>query len=131
MPAAIPSILIIFMELVSNYRVAHRLSFVVSKAISNSGRMKLGYGPFEAVAPVLVAAEHVKAREARAEQHVSPRLGGRGSAANRFVERVAHRVGDAARLECRGKRRAGLADEQGVRNPRSDPSGEASQVAPF
>src|ERR1017187_1203494 len=77
MPAAIPSILIIFMELVSNYRVAHRLSFVVSKAISNSGRMKLGYGPFEAVAPVLVAAEHVKAREARAEQHVSPRLGRR------------------------------------------------------
>src|ERR1017187_9785410 len=114
-----------------NYRVDVRLSLVVSKAISNSGRMKLGDGPFESVAAVLVVAEHVKAGEAGAEQHVSPGMSGPGCGANRVLEAVAHRVGDAARPESRRTHRTGFADEKGVRHARGDSADEGPQAAPL
>src|SRR5271170_2723323 len=94
-PAAIPSILMIFMAGASNYPVGVRLSFAVSKAISNSGGPQFGDGLLEAVAAVPVVAKHVEAGEPRAEKDVA--TGGRGprGSSNGLVEARAFRMGNA------------------------------------
>src|ERR1700690_128454 len=112
----------------SIHRANVRLSFAVSKAMSNSGRAQLGYGLLEAVTAVLVVAEHVKAREARAENDIAP--GGRGTRrqANRLVDARALRMGNPALLEGRREGRAGLPDEDRVGDARGYPAHKPREV---
>src|SRR5664280_346411 len=128
MPATMPRIFKIFMGGAECWIMGRSAADWLLK---NGGFAEAGHQSFKLIAPVGIAAKHVKAGKCRAEDHRLTRPGGGGGAVHRLFKRTADGVRDVRGRTEDGQRRAGLPDEPEMLALSGNPTHEGAEVAAF